>query len=75
MIVITLMFCAIFWIEWRYMKKNHRKPRTIRIVTFSIFFMYAAYCALYHFRSQFSIASAIEAIFYPLEKLILWRSE
>ncbi|EST53931.1 hypothetical protein T458_21360 [Brevibacillus panacihumi W25] len=73
MIMIALLYGIIVGVEFRYLRLHQRKRRTFYFVigTAAITFLY--FEALYVFRDQYSIGLSLEAIFSPIDQLIVWR--
>ncbi|RNB78365.1 hypothetical protein EDM58_11190 [Brevibacillus panacihumi] len=73
MIMIALLYSVILGIEFRYLQLYRRKRRTFYCVIGTIVFSFLYFEALYVFRDQFSIGLSLEAIFSPIDQLIVWR--
>lgn len=64
---ILILIGSIACLEWKYLKKNRRKPRTIRIVMGTAVFMALFLETIYWFREQWTLGMAIEALFGPIQ--------
>lgn len=73
MIMIALLYGVIFGIEFRYLQLYRRKRRTFYCVLGTIAFTFLYFEALYTLRDQFSIGLVLEAMFSPIDQLIVWR--
>lgn len=71
MIFIFAVFAAIGWLEWRYMAKHRYKTRAKRVVMGFIVCVLVASEVLFALRNQFQLASVFQAVFGPLEILIV----
>lgn len=71
MTIILLVYALIVWLEGRYMRKNKRKKRTFALVFGATLLMFLLSEALHLLRNDFQIASLIQAVFGPLERLAL----
>ncbi|HZG80091.1 MAG TPA: hypothetical protein VEZ13_04875 [Brevibacillus sp.] len=73
MIIIALLYGIIVGVEFWYLRLYQRKRRTFYFVIGTAVFTFLYFEALYVFRDQFSIGLALEAIFSPIDQLIVWR--
>lgn len=73
MITIPVIFGLIGYFEWRYLKQNNRKQRTIWIVMGVTCFLMFCMEAIYLFSDRWMIATIIETIFYPMQKAIFFE--
>jgi hypothetical protein len=72
MIVIAVLFLLIGLFEWRYLKNNNRKQRTVWIVLGSIGFMFVGSECIYLLRERMTVAMIVKAIFFPIQKGIFF---
>lgn len=70
MMIIVLIFCAIGYLEWRYLKRNNRSTKTFGIVLAYVFFIMLFLLVLYLFRNSWTVFNLMKAVFYPLQKII-----
>jgi len=73
MIIIALLYGILFGVEFWYLRLYQRKRRTFYCVIGTIVFTFLYFEALYVLHGHFSIGLALEAIFSPIDQLIVWR--
>lgn len=70
MITIIIIFCAIGFLEWKYLKRKKRSTQTFGIVLVYVSFMMIVLVSIYLLKNTWTIFNVVKAVFYPLQKLI-----
>ncbi|RAV20877.1 hypothetical protein [Paenibacillus contaminans] len=70
MLTIAAVFAGLGFFEWRYLQKNNRKGRTMRLVMGTAIFLFLCLEILYAAREHWTIVTLIETIFGPLQHAV-----
>ncbi|GIP40495.1 hypothetical protein J31TS4_37750 [Paenibacillus sp. J31TS4] len=73
MIAVFLVFAAILYHEWRYMRRKKRKRRTIAIVLGTAVLMLLGMEVLYLLKDRWTVISVMEGIFFPLQRALFFE--
>lgn len=73
MTIIAVIYLLIAAMEWQYMRKLKRKKKTFVLVMSTIALLLLSSEILFALRASFQLVTPIEAVFGPLEKLLLFR--
>lgn len=71
MIAIMIVYASVAVAEWRYIRRNKRKKRTYYFIFGTISFLFLLSECLFAIKARFQMAVWIEAIFGPLERVLL----
>ncbi|TDF97980.1 hypothetical protein [Paenibacillus piri] len=75
MMIIAILFGSLAYLEWRYLKRNNRTPRTIRLVAGTAVILFLCVEIIYWFREQWTLSALIETVFGPIQKMMSARSK